>query len=151
MLFTKVTLSIPYDGIFMTITIKLDNQNESQLCTNHILEETDRLVSHVLKNITSCLAIWQNQMVQQVSHGKTMKIKELGVVKVESVFIHEDFRLQDAYDLRLETAQFTKESTAMISLNIFQDIMDLYKVSTRILSLFAGQYLYNILVALNEG
>ena len=61
MFFMKVTLSIPYDDIFMTITIKLDNQNESQLCTNHNLEETDRLASHVLRNTTSCLAIWQNQ------------------------------------------------------------------------------------------
>ena len=53
-------------------------------------------------------------------------------MKEESVFIREDFRPQDAYDLRLGTAQFTKESTAMISLNIFQDIMALYKVSIRI-------------------
>ena len=44
-----------------------------------------------------------------------MKIRELGVVKEESVFILEDFRPQDAYDLRLGTAQFTKESTVMIS------------------------------------
>ena len=135
----------------MTITIKLDNQNKSYLCTNHILEETGRSDSHAQRNITSCLAIWQSQMVQQVSHGKTMKIKELGVVKVESVFIHEDFRLQDAYDLRLETAQFTKESTAMISLNIFQDIIASYKVSIRISNLSAGQFPHNILVALNEG
>lgn len=90
-----MTLSIPYDGIFMTITIKLDNLNKSQLCTNHILEETDRLASHVLRNITSYLAIWQSQMVQQVSHGKTMKIRELGEVKVEFVFIREDFRPLD--------------------------------------------------------
>lgn len=144
MLFMKVTLSILYDGIFMTITIKLDNQNESQLCTNHILEETDRLVSHVLRIITSCLAIWQSQMVQQVSHGKTMKIKELGVVKVESVFIQEDFRPQDAYVLRQGTAQYTKELTAMISLSIFQDIMASYKVSIKMSSLFAGQFLNNI-------
>lgn len=80
----------------MTITIKLDNQIYSQLCTNHILEETDRSVSHVLRNITSCLAIWQSQMVLQVLPGKTMKIKELGVVKEESVFIREDFLPQDA-------------------------------------------------------
>jgi hypothetical protein len=90
-------------------------------------------------------------MVQQVSHGKTMKIKELGVVKVESVFIREGFRLQDAYDSRLGTAQFIKELTAMISLSIFRDIMDLYKVSIRILSLFATQFPHNIYVALNEG
>jgi len=89
-------------------------------------------------------------MVQQVSHGKTMKIKELGVVKVGSVFIREGFRPQDAYDLRLGTALFTKESTAMISLNIFQDIMVSYKVSIRISSLFAGQFLHNISVVLSE-
>ena len=144
-------LSIPYDGIFMTITIKLDNLNKSQICTNHILEETDRLVSHVLRNITSYWAIWQSQMVQQVSHGKTMKIRELGGVKVESVFIREDFRPLDVYDLQQVTAQFTKESTAMISLNIFHDIMALYKVSIKISSLFAGQFPHNISVALNEG
>jgi hypothetical protein len=31
-------------------------------------------------------------MAQQVLPGKTMKIRELGVVKEESVFILEDFR-----------------------------------------------------------
>ena len=115
------------------------------------MEETDRLVSHVLRNITSYWAIWQSQMVQQVSHGKTMKIRELGGVKVESVFIREDFRPLDVYDLQQVTAQFTKESTAMISLNIFHDIMALYKVSIKISSLFAGQFPHNISVALNEG
>ena len=80
-----------------------------------------------------------------------MKIRELGVVKEESVFILEDFRPQDASDLRLGMAQFTKESTAMISLNIFQDIMASYKVSIRISSLFEGQFLHNISIALNEG
>lgn len=95
--------------------------------------------------------IWQSQMAQQVSHGKTMKNRELGVVKVESVSIHEGFHPQDAYDLRQGTAQFIKESTAMISLNIFQDIIASYKVSIRISSLFAGQFLHNISVALNEG
>ena len=94
--------------------------------------------------------IWQSQMVQQVSHGKTMKIRVLGVVKVESVFIREGFRQQDAYDLRLGMAQFTKESTAMILLNIFQDAMASYKESIRISSLFAGQFLHNISIALNE-
>ncbi len=116
----------------MIITIKLNNQHKSKLCTNLILEETGRLVSHVLRNITSYLAIWQSLMVQQVLHGKTMKIKELGVVKEESVFIREDFRLQDAYDLRQGTAQFTKESIVMISLNIYQDIMASCKESIRI-------------------
>lgn len=56
-----------------------------------------------------------------------MKIRELGVVKVEYVFIREGFRKQDAYDLRLGTAQFSKESTAMILFNIFQDIIASYK------------------------
>lgn len=49
-----------------------------------------------------------------------------------------------AYDLRLETAQFTKESTAMNLLNIFQDIMASYRVSIKMSSLFAGQFLNNI-------
>ena len=80
-----------------------------------------------------------------------MKIRELGVVKVEYVFIREDFRQQDAYDLQLGTAQFTKESTAMISLNIFQDIMASYKVSIKMSSLFAGQFLNNISAALKKG
>ena len=80
-----------------------------------------------------------------------MKIRELGVVKDESVFTHEDFRPQDASDLRLGMAQFTKESTAMISLNIFHDIMASYKVSIKISSLFAVQFLHNISIALNEG
>ena len=79
-----------------------------------------------------------------------MKIRELGVVRVESVFIREGFRPQGAYDLRLETAQFTKESTAMISLSIFQDIMASYKVSIKMSSLFAGQFLNNIQTTLNE-
>jgi hypothetical protein len=48
-------------------------------------------------------------MAQQVLPGKTMKIRELGVVKVESVFIRDAFRPQDVYGLRLGTAQFTKE------------------------------------------
>ena len=99
----------------------------------------------------SYLAIWQSLMAQQVSHGKIMKIRELGEVRVESVFIREDFRPQDVYDLRQVTAQFTKESTAMISLNIFQDIMASYKVSIKMSSLFAGQFLNNISVALKEG
>ena len=79
-----------------------------------------------------------------------MKIRELGVVRVESVFIREGFRPQDAYDLRLETAQFTKESTAMNLLNIFQDIMASYRVSIKMWSLFEGQFLCNISIALNE-
>ena len=74
---------------------------------------------------------WQSPMVQQVSHGKTMKIRELGVVKVEYVSIREDSRLLDVYDLRLGTAQFTKESTAMILLNIFHDIIVSYKASIK--------------------
>lgn len=90
-------------------------------------------------------------MAQQVLLGKTMKIRELGVVKVESVFIREDFRPLDAYDLRLGTAQFTKESTVMILLNIFQDIMASYKASIKMSSLFAGRFLCNILTVLNEG
>ena len=80
-----------------------------------------------------------------------MKIRELGVVKVEYVFIREGFRKQDAYDLRLGTAQFSKESTAMILFNIFQDIIASYKVSIKMSSLFAGQFLYIISTALNEG
>ena len=80
-----------------------------------------------------------------------MKIREHGVEKAEYVFIREDFRQQDAYDLQLGTAQFTKESTAMISLNIFQDIMASYKVSIKMSSLFAGQFLCNISTVLKEG
>lgn len=80
-----------------------------------------------------------------------MKIRELGVAKEESVFIHEGFRPQDAYDLRLGTAQFTKGSTAMISSNIYHDIMGLHKESTKILGLFVRQFLHNISLALNEG
>jgi hypothetical protein len=95
--------------------------------------------------------IWQSQMVQQVLRGKTMKIRVLGVVKVEFVFIREDSHPQDAFDLQQELAQFTKELTAMISLNIFQDIMALYKVSIRMSRLFERQFLHNISVALNEG
>ena len=77
-----------------------------------------------------------------------MKIRELGVVKEESVFIREDFRPLDACDLRQETVQFTKELIVMISLNIFQDIMASYKVSIKMSSLFAGQFLNNISTAL---
>ena len=80
-----------------------------------------------------------------------MKIKELGVVKVEYVFIREAFRPQDVYDLRQGTDQFIRESTAMISLNIYQDIMASYKVSIKMSSLFAGQFLNNISTALKEG
>ena len=80
-----------------------------------------------------------------------MKIRALGVVKVESVFIREGFRPQVVCDLQLGTVQFTKELTAMISLNIFHDIMASYKVSIKISSLFAGQFPHNISVALNEG
>ena len=74
----------------------------------------------------------------------------LGVMKVESVFIREDFHPQDFYDLQQGTAQFIKESTAMISLNIFQDIMVSYKVSIRILLLFAKQYQHNTYPTLNK-
>lgn len=135
----------------MTIIIKLDNQNELQLCINHILEETGRSAFHVLRTITNYLVIWQSQMVQQVSNGKIMKIKELGVVKGGFVFIREGFHPQDVCDLRLGTVQFTKESTAMTSLSIFQDTMASYKVSIKISSPFAGQFLHNISVTLNEG
>ena len=72
-----------------------------------------------------------------------MKIKELGEVKEESVFIQEGFRLWDACDSQQETALFTRESTAMISLNIFQDIMASCRVSIKILILFAEQSLHN--------
>ena len=80
-----------------------------------------------------------------------MKTREHGAVRVEYVFIREGFRKQDAYDLRLGTAQFSKESTAMILFNIFQDIIASYKVSIKMSSLFAGQFLYIISTALNEG
>ena len=57
---------------------------------------------------------------------------------------------QDVYDLQQGTAPFTKESTAMISINIFQDIMVSYKVSIRMSSLFAGLFPHNISIVLNE-
>ncbi len=79
-----------------------------------------------------------------------MKIRELGGVKAEYVFTQEDFRLLDAYDSQQGMAQFTKESIAMISLNIFRDIMASCRGNIRILSLFAGQFRRNISLALNE-
>ena len=79
-----------------------------------------------------------------------MKIKELGVVKVESVFIQEDFPPQDAYVLRQGTAQYTKELTAMISLSIFQDIMASYKANIKILRLFVGLFPHNTFPTLNK-
>ena len=79
-----------------------------------------------------------------------MKIRGLGVVKVGSVFIQEDSRPWDAYALRQGMGQFTRESIAMISLNIFQDIMASCRVNTRISNPFAGQFLHILSLALSE-
>ena len=79
-----------------------------------------------------------------------MKIRGHGVVKVEYAFIQEGSRLWDVYALQLGMGQFTKESIAMISLNTFRDIMALCRVNTRISNPFAGQFLHNLSLALNE-
>ena len=79
-----------------------------------------------------------------------MKIRELGVVKEEYVFIREDFRPQDAYDLQLGPVQFTKELTAMISSNIYQDIMASYRESIKINLKSAKQSLLNTFPTLNK-
>ena len=60
-----------------------------------------------------------------------MKIKVLGEVKVEFVSIREDFHLLEVYDSQQETVLFTRESTVMVSSNIFRDIMALYRVNTK--------------------
>ena len=93
---------------------------------------------------------WQSPMVQQVSHGKTMKIRELGGVKAEYVFTQEDSRLLDAYDSQQGMAQFTKESIVMISLNIFRGIIASCRGNTRISKIFVEQFRRNISLALNE-
>ena len=79
-----------------------------------------------------------------------MKTKEHGVVKAEYVFIPGDFPLSVFCVIRLEMVPFTRESTAMISLNIFRDIMASCRENTRISNLFAKQFLRNISLALNE-
>ena len=88
-------------------------------------------------------------MDQLVSHGKTMRIRALGGVKAEYVFIRGDSRMQDVYDSLQELAPYTKESTVMISLNIYQDIMASCRVNTKISNLLAKQFLHNISLALN--
>lgn len=98
----------------------------------------------------NCLVIWQSQMDQLVSHGKTMKIRALGGVKAEYVSIRGGSRLQDACDSQQGMDQFTKELIAMISSNIFRDIMVLCRVNTRMSNLFAEQYHHSISFALNE-
>ena len=79
-----------------------------------------------------------------------MKTREHGAVRGEYVFIPEDFHLQVFCVIQQEMVQYTKESTVMILLNIFQDIMALYRGNTKILNLFAEQFPHNISLALNE-
>jgi hypothetical protein len=79
-----------------------------------------------------------------------MKTREHGAVRGEYVFILEDFHLPDFCVIRQEMVQYTKESTVMISLNIFLGIMVLCKGDTRISNLFAVLFLRNIYLVLNE-
>ena len=79
-----------------------------------------------------------------------MKTKEHGGVRAEYVFIPEDFHLSVSCVIRQEMVPSTKELTVMISLNIYQDIMDSYRVNIRISNLFAERFLHNISFALNE-
>ena len=79
-----------------------------------------------------------------------MKTKEHGAVRAEFVFIPEDFHLPVFCVIRQELVPSTRELTAMISLNIFRDIMASCRVNTRISNLFAGQSRHNISLALNE-
>ena len=61
-----------------------------------------------------------------------MKTRELGEVKVESVSIHEGFRLLEVYVSQQETVLSTRESTVMISSSIFLGIMDSCRVNVKI-------------------
>ncbi len=79
-----------------------------------------------------------------------MKIKEHGVVRAEYVFIPEDFPLLASCVIRQEMDPSTRGLTAMILLSIFQDIIASCKANTKISNLFAGQFLHNISLVLNE-
>ena len=79
-----------------------------------------------------------------------MKTKEHGGVRAEYVFIPENFHLPVSCVIRQGLVPSIRELTAMISLNIFQDIMASCRVNTRMSNLFAEQFLHNILLALNE-
>ena len=96
-------------------------------------EDYYELLGYLAKSDGSTSITWENNE-DQGAWGSEGRI----------VFIQEDFRPQDAYVLRQGTAQYTKELTVMISLSIFQDIMASYKVSIKMSSLFAGQFLNNI-------
>lgn len=80
-----------------------------------------------------------------------MKTKEHGAVKVEYVFIPEDFPLLVFCVIRQEMVPSTRGLTAMILLNIYRGIMASCRVSIRILNLFAELSLHNISHILNEG
>jgi hypothetical protein len=79
-----------------------------------------------------------------------MKIKEHGAVRAEYVFIPRDFLLPVSCVIRQEMVPSTKELTVMILLSIFQDIIASCKANTKISNLFAGQFLHNISLVLNE-
>ena len=90
-------------------------------------------------------------MVQFRLLGRTTRTKEHGGVKDVSVSIPEGFPQQGAYVLLLVMALSIKESIVMLLLNIYADIITSCKESIRMSSLFAGQFLNNILTALKEG
>ena len=80
-----------------------------------------------------------------------MKTKEHGAARGEYVFIPEDFHLLVFCVIRQVLGLYTRGLTAMISLNTFQDIMALCRVSIKMLSLFAELSQLNISLALKEG
>ena len=79
-----------------------------------------------------------------------MKTKEHGAVRVEYVFIPEDFPLQVSCVIQQELVLYTRGLTAMILLNTFQDIIASCRVSIKILNLFAELSQLNTSLALNE-
>ena len=79
-----------------------------------------------------------------------MKIKEHGAAREEYVFILGDFHLLVFCVIRQVQGLYTRGLIAMISLNIFQDIIASCRVSIKILNLFAELFHPNIYIALNE-